>query len=99
MLVNKSARCRYQKSHIWLASHRFPTPAIGQLVSCGRRKASQIPCREHNVDIFINNTLGLLLPSSFFGWRLQMLLSRFSKFAVDASRKRKNYETKTSKQL
>ena len=28
MLVNKRARCRYQKSHIWLASHRFPTPVV-----------------------------------------------------------------------
>ena len=28
MLGNKRARCCYQKSHIWLASHRFPTPAL-----------------------------------------------------------------------
>ena len=28
MLGNKRARCCYQKSHIWLASHRFPTPVL-----------------------------------------------------------------------
>ena len=28
MLGNKRARCCYQKSHIWLASHRFPTPGL-----------------------------------------------------------------------
>ena len=27
MLVNK-ARCRYKKSHIWLASHKFRTPVL-----------------------------------------------------------------------